>query len=229
MKANLYKCFLPISWSICNARGVIGLLHPEGVYDDPRGGKLRAEIFKRLKYHFQYTNELTLFSEVDHHLAYSINIFNNSNNKVNFLTIANLFLPQTIDSCFDYMGNEVVGGIKNDENKWYIQGHKNRIVNITYEELNLFATLYDEHGSLALQARLPALHASDLLSVLLKLSQYSQKNEMIQKNIYPTPSTFWNVNNAVPDNQVNIKTTFENIENIILEGPQFFVDRKSVV
>ena len=35
---NLYKCFLPQSWMISSNQGVAGFLHPEGVYNDPKGG-----------------------------------------------------------------------------------------------------------------------------------------------------------------------------------------------
>ena len=38
LRTNLYKCFLPQSWMTCNHVGVSALLHPEGVYEDPRGG-----------------------------------------------------------------------------------------------------------------------------------------------------------------------------------------------
>ena len=35
---NLFKCFLPQSWMVTNWLGISALLHPEGVYEDPRGG-----------------------------------------------------------------------------------------------------------------------------------------------------------------------------------------------
>lgn len=40
MKANLYKCFLPQSWMYSNECSVNAFVHPEGVYDDPKGGPL---------------------------------------------------------------------------------------------------------------------------------------------------------------------------------------------
>ena len=40
MKANLYKCFLPQSWMYSNECSVNAFVHPEGVYDDPKGGAL---------------------------------------------------------------------------------------------------------------------------------------------------------------------------------------------
>lgn len=39
---NLYKCFLPQAWGFGNESGVAAFVHPEGVYDDPRGGALRG-------------------------------------------------------------------------------------------------------------------------------------------------------------------------------------------
>lgn len=39
---NLYKCFLPQAWGFGNESGVAAFVHPEGVYDDPRGGPLRG-------------------------------------------------------------------------------------------------------------------------------------------------------------------------------------------
>ena len=38
LRTNLYRCFLPQSWMILNRLGISALLHPEGVYEDRRGG-----------------------------------------------------------------------------------------------------------------------------------------------------------------------------------------------
>lgn len=65
-KANLYKCVLTNSFDLSSDKGYIGILCPDGIYDDPKGGDLRRELYKRLRYHFQYQNELRLFAEVHH-------------------------------------------------------------------------------------------------------------------------------------------------------------------
>ena len=46
IQSNLYKCFLPLAWRIGSDEGRSAFLHPEGVYDDPRGGLLRQEIYR---------------------------------------------------------------------------------------------------------------------------------------------------------------------------------------
>ena len=42
LKTNLYKCFLPIGWMLGGKNGIVGLLHPEGNYDDANGGDFRC-------------------------------------------------------------------------------------------------------------------------------------------------------------------------------------------
>ena len=71
--SNLYKCFVERARAV--GMGVQSFLHPEGIYDDPKGGKLRSMIYRKLRYHFHFVNELQLFSEVDHHAAFSVNIY----------------------------------------------------------------------------------------------------------------------------------------------------------
>ena len=123
MQTNLFKCFLPQAWMASSLIGVSGFLHPEGIYDDPKGGLFRAAVYPRLRAHFQFNNEKNLFSDVHNNTTFSINIYATTNT-VNFQHIANLFIPQTIDQCFGHDGFSAVPGIKNDEGKWNIQGHK---------------------------------------------------------------------------------------------------------
>lgn len=66
-QTNLYKCVLENAMDMASeSNGYIGLLTPESIYDDPKGQPLRRELYKRLRYHFQYQNELRLFAEVHH-------------------------------------------------------------------------------------------------------------------------------------------------------------------
>ena len=92
-QTNLYKCFLPQAWMIGNEQGVAGFLHPEGVYDAPSGGAFRVALYRRLRAHFQFQNEKNLFSEVDHHTLFSINVYGESNSSPAFSHIANLYAP----------------------------------------------------------------------------------------------------------------------------------------
>ena len=96
-QTNLYKCVLENGFHWVSNKGFLGLIHPEGVYDDPKGQPLRKEIYPRLKFHFQFKNELSLFAEVHHETIYGIQIYEGNKSEIDFLSINNLFHPSTID------------------------------------------------------------------------------------------------------------------------------------
>ncbi|MGD0127855.1 MAG: hypothetical protein ABSF46_21025, partial [Terriglobia bacterium] len=171
-QSNSYKCFLTQAWMMGNSGGAQGFLHPEGVYDDPKGGKLRATLYSRLRTHFQFTNELQLFPEVDHHVDFSVNTFAAALASPRFSHISNLYSPATICSSIEHDGAGVCGGIKNDVGHWNVEGHRDRVVEVDEETLGLFARLYDPPGTPALEARLPSLHARELVAVLRKFADY---------------------------------------------------------
>lgn len=221
-QTNLYKCFLPLGWKINNSKGVAGYLHPEGVYDDPKGGVLRKEIYKRLSYHFQYQNEKKLFSEVANRAKYSTNIFNNLKKSNTINSISNLFLPQTIDTSYEYSGNGPVGGIKDDLDNWNVKGHKDRIIKINEEDLKLFANLYDEEGTHYSEARLPSIHSVAFISSLKKFEQYPNKLSEINK--YYNATVMFDETGAQDNKIIERKTLFPtNSKSFILSGPHFYV------
>ena len=45
-QTNLYKCVLENGLHWITEHGYLGLIHPEGIYDDPNGYELRKEIYK---------------------------------------------------------------------------------------------------------------------------------------------------------------------------------------
>lgn len=181
MKANLYKCFLPQAWYLGNEKGVSAFVHPDSVYDDPKGGLLREKLYPRLRMHFQFINELKLFEEVHHNTVFSLNVYCNETSN-HFLTISNLFSAPSVDECF----NNSVGpipGIKDDNGNWSIAGHVDRVVKVTKKELAVFAKLFDGNENWK-QARLPALHAQAFLDVLVKFTQFdSTLGNIPQANI----------------------------------------------
>lgn len=220
-KANLYKCFLPQAWMATSLKGVSGFLHPEGIYDDPNGGLFRAGVYPRLRAHFQFQNEVSLFAEVHHATKFSINIYA-ENVSAHFQHISNLFIPQTINQCFEHEGFGIVPGIKTDEGKWNTDGHKSRIILVDKNTLALFAKLYDSEGTPALQARLPALHSEQLLHVLEKFAKQHKCLGDLRGEYYSTQH--WNEVNAQQDGTMKRQTQFPvSAEQLILSGPHFYV------
>jgi len=219
-QTNLFKCFLPQAWMFCHESGVSGFLHPEGVYDNPKGKLLRREIYQRLKYHFQIQNQLMLFP-IGHRVKYSLNIHAGSHD-VDFITLANIFSPKTIDECFKHSGFGGVGGIKDENDNWNFAGHQKRLINVNLERLKLFAQLYDDQETSPIEARLPILHAETLVSVLEKFAQQTQRLGDLKDQYFALE--MWHEVNAQKDKTIRRETQFpESPNQLILSGPHFFV------
>ncbi|UZD64632.1 hypothetical protein [Marinobacter sp. AN1] len=222
VQTNLYKCFLPRAWANVNGQGVSGFLHPEGIYDDPKGGGFRREVYRRLRGHFQFQNQRILFPIGDR-VKFSTNVYGPVREVPSFNNIANLFVPQTIDAAFAHDGQGMVGGIKDDETgDWNQKGHRDRILEIGQHELALFAQLYDEAGTDALEARLPALHARQLTNVLEKFAAQPRRLGDLKGQYFST--VMFDETYAQRDGTIKRDTQFpENPEQWILSGPHFFV------
>ena len=221
MKANLYKCFLPQAWMINTKHGVSAFLHPEGVYDDPAGGKLRREIYARIRDHFQFINELRLFADVDHHTKFSINVYGEALPAPTFKHLANLF---TVTAIADSFQNSAVpvSGIKDDQDQWNRAGHPDRIIPVTQKELELFAKLYDEPGTPFQEARLPAIHATQLTNVLEKFADFQLHMANLTEDYLATQH--WNETIDQQNRTMRRETQFPaDAEHMILSGPHFFV------
>jgi len=223
IQSNLYKCFLPQTWMVGNSAGVVGLLHPDGIYDDPKGGTLRRDVYSRLRTHFQFVNEYVLFEGVHHNVVFSINVFcARPRDTMSFANIANLYVPGAIDASFDHTGNDPVPGIKDDDNRWNRSGHRQRIVWIDEELLALFAVLYDAEGTEALEARLPAVHSAQVVDVLRKFAVQKRRLSDLAGEYVSTE--MWHETNSQKDGTIRRETRFvDNPSELILSGPHFFV------
>lgn len=230
VQTNLYKCFLPVAWANVNEQGVSGFLHPEGIYDDPKGGVFRREVYRRLRGHFQFANAFFLFAEVHDQTRFGINVYGPTLNVPDFTSVSNVFLPKTIDESFAHSGQGEVPGIKHESSEeaggskvlWNTNGHRDRIIEIGQHELELFAQLYDEAGTHPLEARLPALHARQLISVLEKFAAQPRRLGDLKGQYLSLE--MWHETNAQKDGTIKRETRFpESPEQWILSGPHFFV------
>lgn len=222
-QTNLYKCFLPQAWMVAGEAGVSAFLHPEGIYDDPKGGLLRASVYQRLRGHFQFWNALFLFPEVHDQTRFSVNVYaNDVHDTVRFNHIVNLYAPATVDACFASDGSGPVPGMKDNENNWNLSGHADRIVQVEGEALDLFARLYDDPSTPALEARLPAVHSVQVLKVLSKFAACPTR---IGESVRHYASTvMWDETNAQKDGTIVFANEFPAApDEWIVSGPHFFV------
>ncbi len=220
-KANLYKCFIPKAWEISSDKAISAFLHPESIYEDPKGGLLRAECYPRLRAHYQFNNERKLFP-IGNQFRYSLNLYGRKKEKTSFSNISNLFIPSTIELCFKHDGIGQVPGIKDIENQWDTGGHASRIVNVNENKLSLFAGIYDPEKTLALEARLPSLHSQQLISVLEKFLQQNKCLSDLKQNYFST--YMFDETQSQKNKIIKRDTQFPNSrQEWVLSGPHFFV------
>lgn len=220
-QTNLYKCVLENAMDMASEdNGYIGLLTPESIYDDPKGQPLRRELYKRLRYHFQYQNELRLFAEVHHHTVYGDQLLGpRRSSSPRFASLSNLFHPSTVDACFAHDGHGLCGGIKDENGNWNTKPHRDRIVTITDKELQVLSDTFED-GATGDCAKLVSLHSKEIINVLNKIEKYSthvsSKETIILECLHET--------GAVDDGTISriVNVPKEDYE-LIYSGPHFYV------
>lgn len=221
-KANLYKCVLTNSMDLVSPeKGYIGILCPDGIYDDPNAGNLRRELYKRLRYHFQYQNELRLFAEVDHHTVYGDQLLGpRRSSSPRFASLSNLFHPNTVDACFAHDGHGVCGGIKDENGNWNIKAHRDRIVTFTEKEIALLSDTFED-GTTKDCAKLVSIHNKEIIDVLEKIAYYPTHIKDAKFII----STAINETHGVDDGIMQRLTQVPNVDRyeMIYSGPHFHV------
>ncbi len=228
VQTNLYKNFIEKSWDLLGVEGVAGLLHPEGVFDDPKGGKFREAYYRRLKWHYQFNNELVLFLDVDHHMAFSVNVYGGRSGDIAFEAAFNLFHPETLEKCRPPAHAAApLPGIKSDAGKWETAGHPDRLVTITEDSLQKLAALFEEADAASIEARLPQIHGRPILAVLEKIGRVETRLGTLAGQYFPTE--MFHESNAQRD---GIITRCERpthrpatAEGLVLSGPLIHIGR----
>ena len=221
--ANLYKNFISRAWELSTSEGTIGFIHQDGHFDAPHGGQFRAATYSKLRYHFQFQNELKLFSGAGHALRYSINIYGGDRENPRFDHISNLFSCAAIPDCFDSAIKGQVEGIKDKDGNWSVKGHPDRLITVTEDLLHSFAKLFDDEGTHPMEARLATLHTKHLASVIEKLGSYPDTIALLKKKGHLDSSPMWG-KEAQEKNLISASTQFPvEGESIIISGPHIHV------
>lgn len=223
VQSNLYKCFISLSRLLSReSYGISGFLTDDGIFNDPNGGMLRSDCYRRLRLWFHFENEKKLFAEVGNAKNYEISIFGAPKEKPDFSVIANLFHPLTVDECFAADGSRPVPGIKDDNDEWSLRGHPDRIVSVDEQALSLFASLYDDEGTPALKARLPIVHSVQIVDALRRFTSPERRLGELSENYHPT--VMWDETGRVRDGTIHRQTQFaSSAEHWVLSGPHLSV------
>lgn len=225
-QTNLYKCILENGLHWIAEKGYLGLVHPEGIYDDPNGYELRKEVYQRLKYHFQFQNALNLFVEVAHREKYGIHIYSGTKGEVDFYSINNIFHPATIDGCFiERTVYEPAKGlkIKNEQTEkfeWNIQPHPSRKVKINKDVLKILARTFEDSEDWE-GTKLVSIHAQEIIDVIKKIGHFPRTVQSFDNKIIEG----WHETNDINAGNIKRETQYPDIDNyeMIYSGPHLFV------
>ena len=223
MQTNLYKCFIVQAWRIGNRHGIVGLLHPDGIYEDSKGGNFRAEVYPRLRLHFLFQNQLKLFAEIGDRVRYSINVYQiECAQTVAFDHAVNLFHPATVDQSYLHDGEGMTPGIKNEQEQWDLRGHRRRILTLKERDLAILGQVFEDGESPRLHTRLPLIHSEQLLSVLQKFADQPRRLGDLSDDYFACD--MWNETNAQKDGTIQRSCSLpETTHDWVLSGPHIYV------
>jgi hypothetical protein len=230
VQTNLYKNFIERCWTLLSIDGMAGLIHPEGVFDDPKGGTFRGTYYGRMKGHYQFENQLTLFEGTNDHgrMKFSLNVFSGAAGSILFQACFNLFDPATLDRCRREIDRgSQLPSIKTDEGRWATIGHPGRILLVTEHDLARLARLFEKADTPASEARLPQIHGQPILSVLEKISNHETRLGSLNGGYHPT-EMFHEANaqrNRIITRYERPTRQPERPEDLVLSGPLIHIGR----
>jgi hypothetical protein len=226
IQTNVYKNFVARSWGLLRTTGVVGLIHEDGIYDDPNGNLFRKACYPRLRAHFQFRNELMLFSDVGHAKTFCLSVYGGSPTSIEFRAIANLFHPCTVTASLHHNNpHDPIPGITKDNGGWELRGHQSRVCLITGKELSLFAKIFEEFRTPVEESRLPHIHSYQVLTVLEKLTTGAKWLEKLRDEYWAME--MFHESGAQKDGvitrQANPSYQPTNVTEWVISGPHFYV------
>ena len=153
VQTNLYMVFMTNTWRRSQPGGAIGLIHPESHFVDPKAGPLRSQTYRRLREHWQFANELSLFADPHNETEFGVHVYSDARSP-SFVQAVNLLTPSTADRSIGHDGEGELPGIQFPEGGWDLRPHAGRLVTVDEDVLASWVPLFDEPGTPADESRL---------------------------------------------------------------------------
>ncbi|MBY4040269.1 class I SAM-dependent DNA methyltransferase [Rhodococcus fascians] len=153
LQPDLYRCFMEQTWRSMSPRGIVSLVHPESHFTEARATVLRRACYQRLRRHWQFRNELKLFSEINHTRLFGVHVYGQLS-AVKFIQGTSMYHPETAARSLHHDGSGPAPGVKDQNGHWDVRPHAQRVLTITEQELKSWAELVEELGTPALETRM---------------------------------------------------------------------------
>uniref|UniRef100_UPI000490838B Eco57I restriction-modification methylase domain-containing protein n=1 Tax=Microbacterium luticocti TaxID=451764 RepID=UPI000490838B len=174
LQPDLYRCFMEQTWRHAGPTGSVGLIHPETHFTDEKAGRLRRATYRRLRRHWAFVNELTLFDEVHHLVNYGIHVYGASRHP-DFLQASSLYHPDTAVRSLSLLRSEHDGsgaepGLKDEEGRWDLRPHASRIQHVDEDTLRTWHAILETDDVPIAQTRMVYTVNKSTAAVLSKLA-----------------------------------------------------------
>jgi hypothetical protein len=225
-KSNTFRCFITQAFGHLVTDGVFAFIHDDGLFTDPNGRVLRREMYRRLRFWFQFGNDLPVFPALSGrgNTWFEISICGPRQESPSFQAICDVLHPRTVDESFGHDGLGLVEGRKTLSNEWNLNGHKSRLLTIDDGALSLFAqVLGSDKVDAAEDAPLLSIYSKELVSALECLAGQTHKiGSLTSDDVSGT--SMWNEFNAVEDRTICARPEFPSDPiRLILSGSHYSV------
>jgi hypothetical protein len=226
---NLYCCFIDLSFRLISFRGVVALIHQDGHLNDPRARNFRKNWYTRIAKHFHFRNEMKrkMFSEVDNHMEFSLNIYRGKRGGISFDQFTSAFLPSQIDASYaDTDGYKEIPVYKDSDGNWETRGHKDRVIRIDRTALEVIHALSEEDSVPVEEARFIQPFTISTLKVFKQLASFPKiGTTLVDEKGEPTwqMAVHWNETTSQKDGTIKRGTAFRPLEEMVIQGPLFYV------
>lgn len=174
---DLYRGFMEQTWRHVAPSGVVGLVHPESHFTEKKAASLRKAAYLRLRRHWQFINELSLY-DVHHLVSYGVHIYANAQSAPGFLSATSLYHPSTVTDSLVHDGSGAAPGIKDDENHWDLRPHADRIITVDDAELEVWHSILEDPDTPLYETRMVYTVNRDAARVLAKLAEAPRIREL---------------------------------------------------
>ena len=170
LQPDLYRCFMSQTWSHASGQGVTSLLHPESHFTDEKAGRLRSASYQRLRRHWQFVNELQLFSEIHHLVAYGVHVYGGQKQGIGFDNASALYHPDTVQRSYAHDGTGPEPGFKL-EGHWDMRAHRARIQRVNDSVLSVWHEILESPDTPVHQTRMVYAVNTAVAGTLAKLAK----------------------------------------------------------
>jgi len=231
---NLYRCFVDLSFRCISDNGTVALVHQDGHFGDPRSGLFREHWYRRIIKHFGFVNMIQSknFTEVAKVVQFSLNIYRGYEAGVSFDQFTLGYLPSQVAESYEHDGAGAVPGLRSNSGKWETDGHRDRIIRINEEALTAIHELNGDGGVLY-QTRFVQPFSVYGLEFIRSLARSSTLRDETKRRILmgelKSGEVFWQSSTdlgeteQIKDGTIVRDTGFHSEDQLIIQGPHFFV------